>query len=159
MDAKPPCPSGAGRCPAKGRGLLQSFLKLTESTRRFWCNFSIAASSKESCHGKEKHWHVRPVRQSGVLEKASMLGPACQNSGLCPVSSTREGRLGTPACPRAEAAGIEEWLRLQTSVGLRQGKEGTQGPTTPASLYIDVVFLLLAGGAQTQPLRASQDRA
>lgn len=88
-----------------------------------------------------------------------MLGPACQNSGLCPVSSTREGRLGTPACPRAEAAGIEEWLRLQTSVGLRQGKEGTQGPTTPASLYIDVVFLLLAGGAQTRPLRASQDRA
>lgn len=67
----------------------------------------------------------------GVLEKAGMLGPACQDSCLCPVSSTREERLGTPACPRAEAAGLEEWLRLQPSVGQRRGKEGTQGPPAP----------------------------
>lgn len=66
-----------------------------------------------------------------VLEKAGTLGPACQNSCLCPISSTREERLGTPACPRAEAAGLEEWLRLQPSVGQRQGKEGTQGLPAP----------------------------
>lgn len=84
----------------------------------------------------------------GVLEKAGMLGPACQDSCLCPVSSTREERLGTPACPRAEAAGLEEWLRLQPSVGQRRGKEGTQGP--PASLHKDTVFFLLAGEAWAQ---------
>lgn len=88
-----------------------------------------------------------------------MLGSACQNSGLCPISSTREGKLGTSACPRAEAAGVEGWLRLQTSVGLKQGKEEHRAPASPASLFIDVVFLLLAGGAQTWPPTASQGRA
>lgn len=77
---------------------------------RFWFNFCIAASSKKSWHGKEKHRHVRPAGQREWQERWPQLARVL---GLCSVSSTREERLGTPACPRAEAAGIEEWLRLQ----------------------------------------------
>lgn len=157
MDAKTPSPSGAGRCPAKGRGLLQLFLNLTESAKRFWCNFCIAASSKESCHGKEKHCQAWQTERSAGKGKHG--GPSLPQFRPLPISSTREGRPGPPACPRAEAAGIEEWLRLQPSIGPRQGKEVTQDPMPPASLYIDVFFLLVAGGAQTWPLRASQGRA
>lgn len=77
---------------------------------RFWFNFCIAASSKKSWHRKEKRRHVRPDGQRERQESWAQLAGVL---GLCSISSTREERLGTPACPRAEAAGIEEWLRLQ----------------------------------------------
>lgn len=88
-----------------GHSQLQSFLKLKESTVRFWFNFCIAASSKKRWHGK-KHQHVRPARQR---ERQECWAQPARVLGLCSESSTREERLGT----RAEAAGIEEWLRLQ----------------------------------------------
>lgn len=92
-----------------GRGQLQSFLRLKESTVRFWFSFCIAASSKKSWRGK-KCQHVRPAGQRERQEHWAQLARVL---GLCSISSTREERLGTPACPRAEAAGIEERLRLQ----------------------------------------------
>lgn len=77
---------------------------------RFWFNSCIAASSKRGWCGREKRQYIGLAGQRERQERWAQLA---RGFGLCSVSSTREERLGTPACPRAKAAGIEEWLRLQ----------------------------------------------
>lgn len=62
---------------------------------------------------------------------------------LCSVSSTRQERLGTPACPRAEAAGTEEWLRLQALQDQCREVGAHKKPTLHASLHEDMASFLL----------------
>lgn len=108
----------------------------------FWFNFCRAASSKKSWCRKEKHWPVRPARERERQEPWAQLARVL---GLCCLSSAKEERLGTPACPRAEAAGIKnssDYKRRRTEAG----KGGNRDPTLPASFHKD-----MAGGAWTQP--------
>lgn len=67
---------------------------------------------------------------------------------LCSVSSTRQERLGTPACPRAEAAGNRGMAQTTSSVGPMQKSGGTQ-KAHPTCLPPRRHGFPLAGGAQT----------